>query len=172
MFFLFIHKPLRLNNLKTKTAMNAKISGFVICAEAIIYLLLRNLHDCTFKQNSRFTSRKRDLSLNHAMHHSHVITPIMLLLHESRLKKRANHTITWSITFTPSRQLFYCFTNHALKKWSITPSRQLLGAPLLWKRRNKQVFIYLNFKFSWVILSYTLRNFCALLKNISIAIKA
>ena len=29
--------------------MNAKISVFVICVEAIIYLLLGNLHDCTFK---------------------------------------------------------------------------------------------------------------------------
>ena len=29
--------------------MNAKISMFVICDEAIIYLLLYNLHDCTFK---------------------------------------------------------------------------------------------------------------------------
>ena len=28
--------------------MNAKISGFVICVEVIIYLLLGNLHDCTF----------------------------------------------------------------------------------------------------------------------------
>ena len=28
--------------------MNAKISVFVICVEAIIYLLLYNLHDCTF----------------------------------------------------------------------------------------------------------------------------
>ena len=27
--------------------MNAKISVLVICAEAIIYLLLHNLHDCT-----------------------------------------------------------------------------------------------------------------------------
>ena len=30
--------------------MNAKISVFVICFEGIIYLLLHNLHDCTFKQ--------------------------------------------------------------------------------------------------------------------------
>ena len=30
--------------------MNAKISVFVICVEAIIYFLLYNLHDCTFKQ--------------------------------------------------------------------------------------------------------------------------
>ena len=29
--------------------MNAKVSVFVICFEAIIYLLLYNLHDCTFK---------------------------------------------------------------------------------------------------------------------------
>ena len=31
-----------------RTAMNAKISVLVICVEAIIYLLLYNLHDCTF----------------------------------------------------------------------------------------------------------------------------
>ena len=29
--------------------MNAKISVFVICVELMIYLLLYNLHDCTFK---------------------------------------------------------------------------------------------------------------------------
>ena len=29
--------------------MNAKISIFVICVEAILYLLLHNLHDCIFK---------------------------------------------------------------------------------------------------------------------------
>ena len=29
--------------------MNAKFSVFVICVEAIIYLLLYNLRDCTFK---------------------------------------------------------------------------------------------------------------------------
>ena len=28
--------------------MNAKISVFVICVEAIIYLSLYDLHDCTF----------------------------------------------------------------------------------------------------------------------------
>ena len=41
-------KTLRINNLKTRTATNAKISAFFICGEAIIYLLLYNLHDCTF----------------------------------------------------------------------------------------------------------------------------
>ena len=29
--------------------MNAKISVFIICVEAIIYMLLYDLHDCTFK---------------------------------------------------------------------------------------------------------------------------
>ena len=32
--------------------MNAKISVFVICVEAIMYLLLYNLHDCTLKKYS------------------------------------------------------------------------------------------------------------------------
>ena len=45
--FLFINKALRVNELKTTTALKAKISVF-ICVEAIRYLLLYNLHDCTF----------------------------------------------------------------------------------------------------------------------------
>ena len=32
--------------------MNAKISVFVICVEAITYLLLYDLHDCTFNDLS------------------------------------------------------------------------------------------------------------------------
>ena len=36
-------KSLGLNNLKTRTTMNAKISGFLICTEVIINLLLDNL---------------------------------------------------------------------------------------------------------------------------------
>ena len=31
--------------------MNVEISVFVICIEAIIYLLLYNLHDCTFNKD-------------------------------------------------------------------------------------------------------------------------
>ena len=31
--------------------MNAKISVFVVCVAAIIYLLLYNLHDCTFNMH-------------------------------------------------------------------------------------------------------------------------
>ena len=38
---------LQLNKLKTRTAMNEKISMNVICVEAIIYLILY----CTFKAN-------------------------------------------------------------------------------------------------------------------------
>ena len=34
--------------------MNAKISVFVICVEAIIYFLLYNLYDCTFNLRSKF----------------------------------------------------------------------------------------------------------------------
>ena len=33
--------------------MNAKISVLAICTEAIIYLLLSNLHDYTFKQQEK-----------------------------------------------------------------------------------------------------------------------
>ena len=39
-------------NLKNKTAVNAKISVFVTCVEAIIYLLLYNLHDSTFNRSN------------------------------------------------------------------------------------------------------------------------
>ena len=46
---MFINKTLRLNNVKTRTAITSKISVSVICVEAIIYLLLYNLHDCAFK---------------------------------------------------------------------------------------------------------------------------
>ena len=47
---MFINNILRLNNSKTETAINAKISIFIFCVEAIKYLLLHNLHDCTFKE--------------------------------------------------------------------------------------------------------------------------
>ena len=36
--------------------MNAKISVSVICVEAIIYLLLYNLHDSTFKVESKLSN--------------------------------------------------------------------------------------------------------------------
>ena len=34
---------------KNRTAVNAKMSVFVICVKSIIYLLLYNSHDCNFK---------------------------------------------------------------------------------------------------------------------------
>ena len=37
--FLFINKTLRLNNLKTRTAMDGKISVSIICVAMITYLL-------------------------------------------------------------------------------------------------------------------------------------
>ena len=43
------NKTLRLSNL-TRTAMTAKITLFTICVKAAIYLLLYNLHDCTFNE--------------------------------------------------------------------------------------------------------------------------
>ena len=49
MFVFSVDKQnLWLKYLKARTAMNAKTSLFVICIEAIIYLLLYNLYDCTF----------------------------------------------------------------------------------------------------------------------------
>ena len=58
MSFLFINKTLRLNNLKTRIAMNVKLSVFVIYVEAIIYLSLHNLRDCcTFESFVKFTTK-------------------------------------------------------------------------------------------------------------------
>ena len=48
--FSFINKTLRLNILKARAAMNVKLSVFDICVEAVIYLLLHNLHDSNFKE--------------------------------------------------------------------------------------------------------------------------
>ena len=45
----------KLDNLKTRTAMYAKTSVFVIRCETIIYLLLHNLHDCTFKDLNKWS---------------------------------------------------------------------------------------------------------------------
>ena len=48
MSFRFINKTLGVNNLKTRKGINAKISVFLVCVEAVIYLLLHNLHSRTF----------------------------------------------------------------------------------------------------------------------------
>ena len=41
--------------------MNTKISVFVICVEAIIYLALCNLHDCTFNFNAMLNTYIKNL---------------------------------------------------------------------------------------------------------------
>ena len=61
--FQFINKTLRLNNLKSRAAMNAEISVFVICVEVIIYLLLHKLHDFTFKADPTKSCLQADRSV-------------------------------------------------------------------------------------------------------------
>ena len=39
--------------------MNVKISVLVLCVEALTYLLLHNLHDCTFKESSFLNLKKK-----------------------------------------------------------------------------------------------------------------
>ena len=48
---MFMKKTLRLNNLKTRTALNAKVTVFVICVEAIKYLLY-DFDECSFLKKS------------------------------------------------------------------------------------------------------------------------
>ena len=51
---VILWKTLRLNKLKTRTAINAKISVFVICVEAIMYLfyiICTTVHLSLFFQN-------------------------------------------------------------------------------------------------------------------------
>ena len=55
--------------------------------------------------------------------HLSCITLSLNEIRNSRQEKLAYHTMTPCTTFTPSPQLFCCFTNHALKKGPITPSR-------------------------------------------------
>ena len=59
LYFLFIKNSLWLNKLKTATGLNAKVSVVVICVEAIIYLLLHNLHDCNFNKEEAIGLRKK-----------------------------------------------------------------------------------------------------------------
>ena len=53
--FVFTNKALLLINLKSRTAMNVKILLFVVCVEAIMYLLLYYLHDFTFNALTRYS---------------------------------------------------------------------------------------------------------------------
>ena len=58
MSFLFINKILQFNILKTRTAINVKISVFAICVEAILYMLLYNLHVFTFNYPAKLDKIK------------------------------------------------------------------------------------------------------------------
>ena len=53
-FFCLHTKSLLISNLKTKMAMNAKLSRFVVYFKAIIYLLLYSLNECTLKSGGHY----------------------------------------------------------------------------------------------------------------------
>ena len=55
--FVYKQNTLQLSNLKTGIAMTAKSSALAICLEAITYLLLYNLHDCTFNASTILFSK-------------------------------------------------------------------------------------------------------------------
>ena len=61
---MFIDKTVRLNNVKTRASMNAKISASVIFLEAIIYLLLYNLCDFTFKFPEQLVNKTSNLIIH------------------------------------------------------------------------------------------------------------
>ena len=46
--------------------MNVKISVLVLCVEALTYLLLHNLHDCTFKESSFLNLKKKKKNVKNA----------------------------------------------------------------------------------------------------------
>ena len=84
--FLFINKTLRLNNLKTRRTMNAKILAFVICVEAIIYLLLYNFHEWTFKVIVKLKKLKKDKDLGSYLIFKYLLNTRKL---HSRLEKQS-----------------------------------------------------------------------------------
>ena len=43
--------------------MNVKISGVVICVEAIMYLILYNLHECTFNGQEAYRNLLKNTKL-------------------------------------------------------------------------------------------------------------
>ena len=55
-FLFFISEVLGLNNITTKNATNSKYWGFIIYIQAIIYMLLHNLRDSTFKTSFKLKS--------------------------------------------------------------------------------------------------------------------
>ena len=68
--------------------MNANISVFVICVEAIIYLLLYNLHDCTFKIATLFSIATLISTIN-----------LKVLKMEEQIKAISSHVLAPQIWF-------------------------------------------------------------------------
>ena len=60
--FVVYKQNLTAHNLKNRTAVNVKISVFVICVEAITYLLLYNSHDCTFNKSVSWKSSHHNVA--------------------------------------------------------------------------------------------------------------
>ena len=73
MSYLFVNKTSWFNKLKTTTALNGKISVFVICAKAIIYLSLYNLRDCTFEAIIKFNHKKMQLCNYQDIIHQYIV---------------------------------------------------------------------------------------------------
>ena len=98
---------LHLNGSVAEAAMGARISVFVICVEAIIYLLLRNLHDCSFDFLSRSATRKvtriyHFITNNHASFH---LWRKANLLNHQKVSQYYEHDCR-----TPSFHFFYIKT--------------------------------------------------------------
>ena len=88
--------------------MNAKISAVVICVEAIIYLLLYNLHDCTFKNSRR---RQDSLSTTSCTYLKFFTVSIVKDTHMEKapLNKTTALTKSWNMSIRivgASNQLF------------------------------------------------------------------
>ena len=72
-FVIFLKSSLHFNKnftaqqLKTRTAINAKTSVFLTCVEAILYLLSHNLHDCTLVLSDKFLINENLLNMRSLM---------------------------------------------------------------------------------------------------------
>ena len=149
MSLLFINKNLQLNNLKTRIAMNAKISVFVVCIETIICLLLYNLDDCTFKDTQR---EKAPLNQNSSTYKKYEYGHLGRWYIKSALYKRFS---SWN----KSSKIYSSYwQNSVLFDWSI------LYSPFLTLASDTAV-LYGNGVFSISVLS-TKKWFSSFLKNV------
>ena len=70
--------------------MNAKISVFVICIEAIMYLLLYNLHDCTFNIHKKVSL---NVECEHILSFERSFSVISVSPMISNVHKMVRHTL-------------------------------------------------------------------------------